>query len=202
MKSLKGYIRKANRLLLLVVLPAFILIGLNSAEVLSLIYGQQYINGAAALRWLMLAFCMLAIFMIHKTIITGCGFPKISSALTLLLLPLSIALMTILIPIFGLEGAAMSSTVTFFVGMVLSTIIIFVKFGVGFEIHSTVRILGAAAVLLMVDSLLTKTAMPIVPRLLLGGLTYLIVLRIFGEFYLKSLREAIAQIAGSWKRRG
>lgn len=200
MTSLQGYIRKANRLLLQVILPVFIIFSLNSKGILRLIYGAEYLAAAPALCWLILAFCMLAIFLVHESIITGCGFPKISSAITLVLLPVSITLQVILIPVYGLVGAAIASVVTFSIAMISSTIIIFLKFKAGFYVTSTIRIFLAALFIIVIDLILAKFAVLLIPKLIIIGFIYLLTLRLIGELQPDQLRELAGEFIGGIKR--
>jgi O-antigen/teichoic acid export membrane protein len=200
MTSLRDYIRKANRLLLQVVLPVFIMVSLNSKGILRLIYGVEYLAAAPVLCWLMLAFCMLAIFIIHKSIITGCGFPWISSAITLMLLPVFITLQVIFIPVYGLVGAAIASVVTFSIGMISSTIIVFLKFKAGFYVTSTIRIFLAALFILVIDLILAKFGVLLIPKLIIIGFIYLLILRLLGELQPDQLRELAGEFIGGIKR--
>ena len=47
-------------------------------------------TGAGALRWLILSFSLLSFFIIHKTIITGCGHPRLAGLLTVIMLPVCV----------------------------------------------------------------------------------------------------------------
>lgn len=201
MAGLQTYIRKANRLLLLIVLPVFVVVSLNSEGILKLVYGSEYLAGAPALRWLMLAFCMLAVFVVHKTIITGCGFPRISSVITLMLLPICIVLQIILIPAYGLIGAAIASALTFCTGMLVSTTIVFLKFKAGFYLTSTARIVLAALFILVIDLILTKLTVVLIPKLIIVGFIYLLTLRLTGELQPAQLRDLAGDFIAGMKRR-
>lgn len=201
MASVKDFIWKANRLLLQVIVPVFIVVSLNSKGILRLIYGEQYLAAAPALRWLMLAFCMLAVFVVHRSIITGCGFPRIASAITLVLLPICIALLLILTPVYGLVGAAIASALTFSTGMISSTIVIYLKFKTGFNMTSTVRIFLAALLILVIDLLLTKFGALLIPKLIIIGIIYLLTLRLTGELQPAQLRELAGDFIAGMKRR-
>ncbi len=200
--NLKGYIRKANRLLLLVVLPVFVIVNQNSEGILKLVYGTEYLSAAPALRWLILGFCMLAVFLIHKTIITGCGFPNISSIITLMLLPISITLQLIFIPVMGLEGAALAAAFSFGIGVIASTSIVLIKFKAGFPIISTLRIFFAALFILASDLGMNSIGVPLILKIILCGMLYLIILRLTGEISISQLRQIAQQLSGSIKRIG
>lgn len=199
MSGLQTYIRKSNRLLLLIVLPVLVIFSLNSRSILNLVYGSEYLAAAPALRWLMLGFCMLAFFIIHKTIITGCGFPRISSIITLMLVPICIVLQIILIPVYGLVGAAVASALTFCTGMFISTTIVVLKFKAGFYFASTVRIVLAALFILIVNLILAKFAVTLIPKLVALGVIYLVILRLTGELLPSQMRELAGDFMAGMK---
>ena len=188
---LKKYIHQAHRLLLMVLLPPIIFISCDSAEIITLFYGIDYVEGAPALRWLIFSSSILAILVIHQTIITGCGFPKISSLLTLSLLPICVVLHLTLIPVFGLVGAAVASALTFMIGACCSLTILYVKFKAGFHLTSTLRILGAASLMFVLDVVLTWLGLSLIPKLTVLTVFFLIVLGAFGELRRSELRELV-----------
>ena len=193
MTSLKDYIWKANRLLLQVILPLFIIVSLNSKEILRLIYGEEYLAGAPVLRLLIFSSSMLAFFIIYRSIIIGCGFPKVSSAITLMLLPVYISLQVILIPVYGLVGAAIASALTFSIGVLSSVIIIYLKFKGGYNLVSTIRILLAALFMFTIELLLAKVGITLIPRLFIIGFIYLLTLGLMRELQFSQLRELVGE---------
>ena len=198
--GLKDYIRKGNRFLLQLVLPVFIMVSLNNKEILRLIYGTEYLSAASALRWLMLAFCLQAILITHKTIIIGCGFPWISSVITLILLPICITLQIVFIPLYGLVGAAIASALTFSIGMICSTIIVFIKFKAGFYKISTIHIFFAALLFLITDIILTKFGVMLLPKIIITGFIYLLVLCLTGELLSSQIKEFVDELIKGLKR--
>jgi O-antigen/teichoic acid export membrane protein len=188
----RRYVTQANRLLLLVVLPIAILVAWNAGEILLLVYGRRYAEGAAALRWLILSFGMLSFFIIHKTILTGAGFPMVSGVLTVCLLPAYLILQVVFTRRFGLAGAALSSALTFSGGVLLSVFMLYRKFQTGFLLTSTLRIFFAAAAMLAVHFLVGGVPVPFSIRLLAALLAYLSALRISGELKLREFKEFLS----------
>lgn len=191
--KLKRYIKQANRLLIMVILPLVLWVSWDSEAIISLFFSDCYIPGAFPLRWLMLSFSLMAIFIIHKTIITGCGFPKISSILTVSLLPICVISQFSLIPIYGLTGAAVASMLTFLLGTCCSFLVIYLKFRAGFYAASSLRIIASAIFTFAVDVLLTSLEFPLIPKLILLVLLYAAVLRLFGEWRTGMLKEFAGQ---------
>jgi stage V sporulation protein B len=190
---LKRYIQQANRLLLIVILPLVVIIACDAPAVMLLVYGKNYLEAAVTLRWLMPAFGLMSVFIIHKTIITGCGYPKIDAALTLAILPLCILLQMILVPALGLPGAALASAGAFAVAAICSLTILLVKFGAGFKPSSTLRIFAAAAALLLFEFIFSFLSLPFLLKLpLLSGLYAFMIWRV-GELRLGDIKEMAAR---------
>jgi O-antigen/teichoic acid export membrane protein len=190
---LQRYIQQANRLLLIVILPLVIIIAWDARAIMLLVYGERYLEAATTLRWLMPAFGLMSIFIIHKTIITGCGFPRIDALLTLAILPLCVLLQIELIPALGLLGAALASTIAFGVAVLCSLTILLVKFGAGFKLSSTVRILIAAATLPLFELIFSFFSFPFLLKLpLLAGL-FIAMIWIVRELRLGDIKEIVAE---------
>jgi stage V sporulation protein B len=187
-KLLKRYVEQSNRLLLLIGVPITVLGFLYSKEIMGLVYGQQYLTGAAALRWLILSFSLLSFFIIHKTIITGCGYPRLAGFLTLLMLPVCVTLQWVLIPQLGLTGAALATTLTFAVGVLGTLGVIYSQHKSGFDLISTIRIMTGGVVVLAAGLILAQFELSVILKLTLLLLVYLGILRITGEFNLQTLR--------------
>ena len=175
----------------MVLLPLIIIISCYSVEIITLFFGNGYVEGAPALRWLILSFSALTILTIHNTIITGCGFPKISSLLTLSLLPICIVLQLTLIPALGLVGAAIASALTIMIGACCSLAILYVKFKAGFHLASTMRILGAALLMFVLNVVLTWSGLALIPKLTFLTACYLITLGAFRELRRDELYELV-----------
>ncbi len=185
---LKKYIEQSNRLLLLIVVPLAVIAFWDAEKILALIYGSTYQAGAPALRWLMISFGLLSILIIHKTIITGCGFPRLSSILTMALLPLYVILQFILIHLLGLGGAALASLLTFLTGVIVSIWIIYAKFHAGFDLPSALRILAAGMALIIADILLAALGMPLLIKIAILAVCYALVIWISGELRPRDLQ--------------
>lgn len=181
MTGLKQYIQQANRVLLMVLLPLMIVVYLDSTEIISLFFGGEYVEAAPILQWLIVSFSALAGFIVHKTVITGCGFPTISSSLPLLILPLCIGLHLTLIPVFGVVGAAMASTLTYMIGGCCSLAILYIKFKAGFHRTSTLRIVVAALLLLLSDIALTRMGLNFILKIPFLAAFYPTALVLLGE---------------------
>ena len=189
--GLRRYIQQANQMMLMVLMPLIVVVILDSQKIINIIFGADYSDGASALRWLIVSFSILSIYTVQKTIITGCGFPKIASGLTLSLLPLSVILLCFLIPAYGLVGAAVASTLTHSIGACCSLLILYMKFKAGFHFISTLQIISATLLLLLLDFLLTRAGVALLPKVAIATVSYFLALGLTGELRLENLYEII-----------
>jgi O-antigen/teichoic acid export membrane protein len=184
-------------MLLIVILPLSFFVGVNSGSIISLFFGASYLPGSTVLAWLMASFSFLAVLIIHKTIITGCGFPRISSLLTLGLLPLGIFLQLMLVPNYGISGSAAAATVTFLCGSMASSIVVLHKFKAGFPLKSTLKISVAAGVMLCFNLILSRIGVTLVPNFLMSFTLYVLALRIVRVWKGSQLREFLGHFINS-----
>jgi O-antigen/teichoic acid export membrane protein len=180
--KVRRYVEQSNRLLLAVTLPLVILGWRNAEGIIQLVYGNDYQGAVPALGWLLISFALLSFFIVHKTILTGCGYPKISALLTLSLLPLSVVLLLLIIPVWGLPGAAMAVMLTFAVGVLISTSLISSRIKAGFRSASVLRIFSAGLATLGADLLWSSFSPHVLIKLGSGALLYLFLLRLFNEW--------------------
>gem|GEM_PF-1619659 len=186
---LRRYVEQSNRWLLLTVIPLAVITGWQAEGLLNLVYGDRYLEAAPALRWLMVSFGLLSAFIIHKTIITGCGFPRLAGILTVMLLPLYVVLQLVFIPRWGLAGAAAATAVSFGVGVLGSFAVVWTKVRAGLNWCSTARLLGAGAGLALAEYLVSLLSLPFLPRLILPAMVYLALVLILGELQRAGLRD-------------
>ena len=78
--------------------------------------------------------------------------------------------------------------------------VIYLKFKAGFNAKSTIRICVAACGVLVIELVLTKIGVVLIPKLLIIGSIYLVILRLIGELQPDQLREFAREFLGGIKR--
>jgi O-antigen/teichoic acid export membrane protein len=147
LKLTKKYINQSLRYLLLLLIPGALLVSATSKNLISLVYTAKYINAAPSLSILIFGLTFLAVFVIITTIITASGKPKVSMIVALMLVPIDVVLNLTLIPIFELKGAALATTITAFIGLVIAASYVFKRFGTLMSPISFIRIGGASLII-------------------------------------------------------
>ncbi len=195
-KQTQVYIRNSLRYLLIILIPVILLISATSKELISLLYSSVYIPGASALSILIFGQGFLTIFMIIATIITASGKPQISMGIVLLLVPIDLILNIILIPMYRLEGAAMATTISIFIGLVIAGGYVLKRFGVLMEFISFIKISLASIIiyLIVLNISISDFLLPIGYMVLTGiYLLILILLKEINKEDIKTIKKMIPE---------
>jgi len=143
-KTTNSYINKSLRYALLLMIPLAFLISATSKNIISLLYSSKFIDAAPALSILVFGATFLSLFSINCSIITGSGKPKIAMLFGSILIPISISLNYLLIPVYGIKGAAISTTITTFLGMIMTSAYVYKKFKTLVSVKSVIKIILAS----------------------------------------------------------
>src|SRR6185369_8464330 len=122
------------------------------------------------------------------TIITASGQPRISLTIAAITLIVSAALNALLIPGYGLPGAALATSVAMFLGTLLAVGYLWKRFGAFVSMLSIVRIVASAAAVYGASFIFSpKSKVMIIAELAMLSIAYLVALVVSGEFGLAEL---------------
>ncbi|MGF7117341.1 oligosaccharide flippase family protein [Methanobacterium oryzae] len=116
-KLLGTYITQSYRYVVLLVLPICVGIALFAQPLLSLLFGAKYIYGANALSILVFGMTFYTLFMVSSSIVQGIGHPRLPMFIMILGTGLNIGLNFLLVPLYGIIGAAIATTIVTFIIM-------------------------------------------------------------------------------------
>jgi len=139
-----SYIRNSLRYLLMLLIPGVLIIVSAPGELLNLFYSSLYLPAAFPLVILVIGLGFLTVFQILTTIIMASGRPKISMSIVLLLMPIAISLNLFLVPIYELNGAALSVAITSLLGLTITAVYVWRYFRALVRIKSFLKILIAS----------------------------------------------------------
>lgn len=142
-----SYIRESMRYMLMLLIPVVLLISATSADLLTLVYSSRYVEAAEPLSILAFGIGFLSIFFVLANVIMGSGRPGVVLGMALLLVGLDIGLNILLVPKYGLEGAAWATTTTGFLGMCAASLYVLWKFKALVSAISLARICLASGVI-------------------------------------------------------
>ena len=121
-EKLAGGISFFYRYSLLILLPVALVLFAFSDLILSILFTPDYMGASSSLRILLIGTVFFIIATINFSVFSGIGKPEIVAKLTLTGAIINIILNAILIPIFGITGAAFATGTSYFLMSVLSTI--------------------------------------------------------------------------------
>lgn len=110
--SLKKLFIKSFAILSLVGFVVSVGVTVYSDKIIYILYGPQYINSVIALKILVWAFFIICISTLSSTFLNSTGKQKLVTIVTSLGAILNVSLNLILIPLYGLEGAAFATVIT------------------------------------------------------------------------------------------
>jgi stage V sporulation protein B len=152
----RGYVRQTLRATLAIsALPAA-LFSANAAEVLKLVYPPEYAVGAGALRIVAVGMLSFAVITVLTSVISSGGRPWVSVAVVAATLALDAGLNVVLIPRFGLEGAAVATSLAMAAGAAACAAFVRVRYG-ALVSGLTIARVGAAAAAVYALSLLVPS---------------------------------------------
>ncbi len=176
-----GMIRRALRGGLLVVLPLAALIGGTAAPLLGWIYGRQAAAGGPALEFLIFGQTLLSFLLVLATIITARGRPWISFALVGTVLGFTALFNYLLIPAFGIRGAAAATTLASGLGAAGAGLIVFRLFKALLSPAAAGKIIAASTLIFVIARWWGPAGWLIPPVLILLAGIYLLLLFLLGE---------------------
>ncbi|WP_340817894.1 flippase [Methanolobus sp. WCC4] len=124
-KKNRKYAVKSFKYLFIAMAPTVFVIYMLSEELLTLLYSIEYIGGAQVLSILIIGIGFFSLFSLLTTILNGIGMPRISVAISILLLFINILLNITLIPKYHIIGAAIATSTTSLIGLILSSLCVY-----------------------------------------------------------------------------
>jgi len=144
MYSARKYMGQSLRYLLIVIVPMAFTISSSGSNLIQLFYSDAFIAASSPLSVLIFGMSLLAVFTLFTGVISASGKPSVSVCFTAILMPIAFAANLVLIPKYGLLGAAIASTFTYGIGVILAGSFVLLKFGKCVSVLSLSRILIAS----------------------------------------------------------
>jgi O-antigen/teichoic acid export membrane protein len=182
------YIKGAVRFLLVVLLPIAVLVAIQAKDIMTLLFSSRYSTGETVLSVLILGFCLFAFLLTFLTILKARGEILLSAGIVYGLLLLMQLLALVLIPSYGPVGAASALTVTLGVGMLLTGMLVYRRFGPWLRLSVLGKVMLAAALMGIIGTQISASGFWLLPTCagLLG--CYALVLILLGELRQEDLQ--------------
>jgi stage V sporulation protein B len=188
--ELQKTIKEAMRLTLMIIAPIGAAISSTASLFLILVYRSEYAPGAAPLSILIVGICLLSITYILAAVINGLGKPKISTIIIAVSLVTSAAFNLLLIPQYGLNGAAIATTLSGAISLVLAAGYIMTEIKALVSTASVLRISLATAVMWLISYVIPITDKFMLPlEYAAMGIGYVAVLVLTKEVRMKDFER-------------
>jgi len=145
----RNFIREIFRYLYLLLLPVTALAAATSKSLVHLFYSKVYEPAAQPLTLLMVALGLLSAFYLLSTIAAGANKARVPLIISWLMLPFDIIIGSLLIPRFGLEGAALSTIITAAIGTIIMGGYMIKRFHLSFPLFTLLKGLVATIIMVM-----------------------------------------------------
>jgi len=122
-KTMSFVSSRSLKYMLILAVPVAIGATLLSSSIINFVYGSEYASSVAAFSILIWAGAMIMLNVVVNNILTTLGLQKINFYVTLVCLAANIMLNLVLIPKYGIVGAAIATVITEVIGFVASMII-------------------------------------------------------------------------------
>ena len=177
-----AFIKDTIRYLIAIIVPGVALAATTSKALLGLFYpGGEFLAAASSLTILMVGLGALAFYLLLANIVAGAGKANVGLYITIGLLVVSGGLGFILIPAYGLIGAAWQTTLASVIGLIILGWYTFRTFSIPVPVRSTVNILIASAVAVVPTYFFDVSSLTLIPLYVISGLVYVVVLLLLGE---------------------
>ncbi len=111
--------------------------------VINLLFGQAYLSAYLPLQLLAINAVFYSLFMILINVLVGIGKPQVNMKTMFLIAGLNLILNIIAVPYIGIVGAALTTTVSYFVGLVISLFHVRKFLDISVDFISFLKILGS-----------------------------------------------------------
>ena len=120
-KRLAGGLRLLHKYTFILAAPVVLTVFAFAAVFLRLFFGEAYVPGAHALQILLIGVLLFIVAGINHSIIAATGNPKAVTKIVFVAAALNIIINFLLIPRFGIEGAALATAASYAAALLLST---------------------------------------------------------------------------------
>ncbi len=114
-------LKMLHRYLFVLVIPPAIGIFAFSRFLIKTFFGSEYVSGTLALQILMFGMFVYVVATVNNSIISAIGYPKVVAKIIIFVSLFNIVGNILLIPRFGIEGAALTTTLSYLITLILST---------------------------------------------------------------------------------
>jgi len=198
---LKAGVESLYKYSMIVTIPMAIVMFSFAELLIEVLFGKNFVLAGAAMKILAVGMIFATIHAIHSNFFQGIGKPEVQSKIIYISALFNLAGNLIMIPLFGIAGAAISTSLSYLIMMLIGLIQIRKFIKIEFPIKIWIKILAAGLMFIFVISLLKRILLLNVWLeaflvLAVSGMVYaalLFILKVIGIGEIKNLYERIAK---------
>jgi len=187
----RNYISIALRYSVLFLVPAVILIYTTSAEIIEFLFSDAYLPGAEALSILIIGMGGYALLTVIISIMQSLNRAGLVVTVGIALIILNAYLNLLLIPYYSIEGAALATTISVFVGLFFFLFWIQTKYQAGLPSKSFLRIAAAGLIIYLLSPFFPVTGFWLIFSYLALMAVYLGILLLLKEIKISEFRNML-----------
>jgi len=181
LEMVRYYIKETLRQITLLIMPGVFLIASSSKNLVSFVFSNQYLSASQPLIILIFGFAFLTIFSLLSSVIAGSGKPKIPMIIIIISTIVSLMLNIFLVPLYGLNGAAIATTAACLLGLIISGFLVFKKFNALMDLKSFLKILVGSLIISFLGKIWASEGFLLIAEYIVLFLIYFAALFLFKE---------------------
>ncbi|MFW5996637.1 MAG: lipopolysaccharide biosynthesis protein [Lentisphaeria bacterium] len=181
--------REAFRVVIIVFVPLCVLVGESSTEIIDFVFSERYVAAGPPLMVLMVAISVFSFYQLMLSLLAAADRPGLRAAFVLALVPVGLVMNLLLIPAYGVVGAAAATLVTMIIGVLSIVWLVRGLTGAGLPCLSFLRCGISGGIVYAAARLWSAEGWVIIPRLAALGLAYVGILFILRELGRKEIRS-------------
>ncbi len=198
-KNLAKGISLLYKYTLALVIPLIFILFAFANHYLLIFFGKEYVVGTLAFRILLVGSMFFMIASVNNIIISSMGQPKTVTKIILLSALLNVVLNLFLIPLFGIDGAALSTTLAYLLTLILSTHTLIKSVGVPSPYLHWLKLCLSAAVFVMTVFYITRVLqysiyVEIILAFIFAFIIYVLLLYLFNIIDFLELKVTLLKI--------
>lgn len=188
----KQVISNAIRYACLILIPLAFIISATSNQLIDLLYTNIYAEASGSLSILIIGTIFYNLLFIFSYILNGAGKTLTSIYICILGNIVTIILCIILIPVYSLVGAAISTVIGCLIAMILAAIFVYRQFNILVSIKSLMKIVSSSLLVYIIAKYIVISAIYIPILYILLGIIYIVCLITLKEITKKDYKLVVS----------
>ncbi|KQC11269.1 MAG: hypothetical protein APR54_02850 [Candidatus Cloacimonas sp. SDB] len=195
-ERVQNYISESLRYALLFILPGTAMVAATSTAVVTLIYSDVYQPAGKPLAFLIIGICLFGLFALLTTIISAVGSPRVAMAMGVGVLAVDYALCWLMVPAFGMVGAAGATTLSCFLGLGIAAAYVYWRYRVLMPAISIVKILAISLLIFVALYSFPIHGLGLLAAYVVAGVGYFLALYLLGEIQKRDINRMKRLVGG------